>query len=143
MVTEKFLGVPYPLERDSRGYFHSQSGMNQIKSDLLILLLTNPGERVMLPTFGTGLRKLLFEPNDSDLASTARELIITAIRNWETRVAVEQIEVLTSIDPSSLAVNDDRGQDGNILMIRINFFDPQNTNEVQELSLALPINGSV
>tara|TARA_R100000808_G_C2112925_1_gene126459 strand:+ start:329 stop:721 length:393 start_codon:yes stop_codon:yes gene_type:complete len=34
-----------------------------IKQNLKMLLLTSPGERVMIPTYGVGLRDYLFSPN--------------------------------------------------------------------------------
>lgn len=85
-MADKFLGIPYPLTKSPLGYFRPQGGVEQIKSDMLILLLTNPGERVMLPEYGTGLRDLIFEPNDADLRARARQLIIKAIKDWEPRV---------------------------------------------------------
>lgn len=134
-----FLGVPYPTLKDPRGYWYSQSGVSTIKSDLLQLLLTNPGERVMLPEYGTALRKLLFEPNDPTLAEQARNLIINSISRWEPRIAVQNIEVSTNIDDTSLNTNDDSTQKDHILFIRIVFVDPQNIKEVQQLTLQVPL----
>lgn len=134
-----FLGVPYPTIKDPRGFWHSQSGVNTIKSDLLQLLLTNPGERVMLPEFGTPLRTLLFEPNDPTLAEQARNMIINSIRRWEPRIAVQNIEVTTNIDETSLNINDDNTQKDHVLFIRIVFVDPQNIKEVQQLTLQMPL----
>lgn len=42
-----FKGAPYPIRKDPRGFFRTQTSLDQIKSDLLILLLTNPGERCL------------------------------------------------------------------------------------------------
>ncbi len=42
-----FLGAPYPIIRNSRGFLATQDSINQIKSDLIVLLLTNPGERCL------------------------------------------------------------------------------------------------
>ena len=140
-MPEKFLGAPYPITRHPRGYFRRQGGIEQIKSDLLILLLTNPGERVMLPEYGTGLRDLLFDPNDNVLQQRARELIVNAINTWEPRIAVDQVDVLTSVDDSSLNVFDDKNEAGAILMIRILFKDPQDIATVQELRLEVPLGG--
>jgi phage baseplate assembly protein W len=89
----KFLGFPYPVVSNPRGLLATQGGVDQIKSDLLCLLLTNPGERVMIPDFGTPLRELIFEPNDDVLVNKAREVIITAIKTWEPRVTIDQIEI--------------------------------------------------
>lgn len=134
-----FLGVPYPTVRNPLGYWYSQSGIDQIKSDMLCLLLTNPGERVMLPEFGTPLRKLLFEMNDAVLVDEARNMIINSLKRWEPRIAVQNIEVSSNIDKTSLDNNDDQTELENILFIRIIFVDPQNIKEVQQLSLQVPL----
>jgi len=141
MSNNSFLGTPYPVVKDAAGYFHTQSGLRQIKSDLLILLLTNPGERVMLPAFGTGLRQLLFEQNDASLRNRARDLIIQAIQTWEPRIAVDQIEILTQVDNNSLDAHDDLSENDNILMIRILFKDPQDIQSIEELRLEVPLGG--
>ena len=138
---EKFLGVPYPIVKDPKGYYHSQGELRQIKADLIILILTNPGERVMLPTFGTDLRSLIFEMNDSFVEDEARNRIINAINAWEPRVTVEQLDVTSSIDESELNMNDDKTEINHILFIRIRFLDPENITEVQELRLEVPLGG--
>jgi phage baseplate assembly protein W len=140
-MTEKFKGFPYPIVTDGKGYFHTQSGTRQIKSDLLILLLTNPNERVMLPSFGTPLKQLVFEPNDISLQTRAREIIIAAIREWEPRITIEQIEVTSNVDSDALNFNDDRTEMGSILMITIRFLDPDNIQTIQELKLEVPLGG--
>lgn len=138
---KKFMGVPYPITKNALGFLHSQDGVNQIKSDLLVLLLTNPGERVYLPTFGTPLRKLIFEPNDPGLAMKARQMIINSIKLWEPRIAVQQIQVSNSLDRREANPLDDRTELDAVLMIRIIFVDPENITEVQQLSLEVPLAG--
>ena len=134
-----FLGFPYPVVKSPKGYFYSQSGVSQIKSDLLILLLTNPGERVMQPAFGTPLRTLLFEPNDATTALAAKNMIINSIKRWEPRIAIQNIEVSTIVDKTSLNPTDDLSEIDHILFIRIIFVDPQNIKSVQELTLEVPL----
>jgi phage baseplate assembly protein W len=136
-----FLGAPYPVRLHPRGLLHVQGGIDQVKSDLLILLLTNPGERVMLPDYGTPLRKLVFEPNDDTLRGTARDMIIASIRTWEPRITVEAIEVTNGFDPDDLDPQDDGTARDHILGIKIRFFDPENIKEVQELRLEVPLAG--
>jgi phage baseplate assembly protein W len=138
---KRFLGFPYPIEKTSQGYFYSQSEIDQIKSDMLILLLTNPGERVMTPEYGTPLKKLIFEPNDQTLRNQARNMIIQSLNRWEPRVSIQQVEVLTKVDENSLNSLDDKTEKDGILFIRINFIDPKNIREVQELVLELPLAG--
>lgn len=136
-----FLGIPYPVTKTPQGFFYSQGGIDQIKADMLCLLLTNPGERVMNPTFGTPLRELVFEPNDTTLQLKARNMIINSIKKWEPRIAVKNIEVKSTIEKSSLNKEDNKTENEHILFIRIIFVDPQNIKEVQELTLEVPLAG--
>lgn len=136
-----FLGVPYPIRKTLQGFFYSQSGINQIKSDLLVLLLTNPGERIMTPAYGTPLNKLLFEPNDPLLQVTAKNMIANSIAAWEPRIKVEQIQVQSKVDKESLNSLDNKQELEHILSIKIMFIDPQNIKEVQELLLEVPLSG--
>lgn len=129
----KFLGAPYPIKKTSLGLLPTQNGLNQIKSDLLILLMTNPGERVMLPEYGTGLHTLLFEPNDEEITEKAREMIINSINTWEPRVVIKEIDV--NIGSSSYSPDDLH----HVLKIRIDFFDQDEIQEVQSLTLNLPL----
>jgi len=137
-----FLGVPYPIIKNARGFLYSQDGIDQIKSDMLVLLLTNPGERVMNPTFGTPLRKLIFEPNDSALRLQAKNMIINSIKKWEPRISVRNIEVSSKVDDKSLNKAEGKQDLEHILFIRIIFVDPQNIKEVQELLLEVPLGGT-
>ena len=122
----KFLGAPYPIKKSSLGLMPTQFGLNQIKSDLLILLLTNPGERVMLPDFGTPLKQLLFEQNDEILAEQTREAIINSISKWEPRVTVKEINITILTEENSLYIN-------------ILFYDYEEIQEIQELKLKIPL----
>ena len=54
------IGVTLPF--DGAAVFNSAYTTKlQIKSNLMNLLMTNPGERFMNPRFGIGIRKFLFE----------------------------------------------------------------------------------
>jgi phage baseplate assembly protein W len=134
-----FLGLPYPVVKNPLGFFRTQSGVSQIKSDLLSLLLTTPGERVFLPDFGTPLKRLIFEQNDMVLETMAKNMIAEAISMWEPRIAVSQIEVSRDIPNSSLNPMDPGNDLDNILYIRITFVDPEQISEVQELRLQIPL----
>jgi phage baseplate assembly protein W len=137
----EFLGAPYPIFKDARGFLHTQSGTNQVKSDLLALFLTNPGERVMLPNFGTPLNRLFFDPNDGQVEQIARDMIVTAIETWEPRVVITAIEINTNKD-DSLNRLDPKDDIEHILLIRILFSDFDNIQEVQELKLEVPLGGT-
>jgi len=138
-----FIGAPYPMTRHPRGILRSQKGVNQVKSDLLALLLTEPGERVMLPDFGTPLKQFFFEQNDSVIVERVREEIANSIRTWEPRIAVTAIEVSNSHESvaPSLSPMDDGESSDHVLMIRIQFTDFDDVQSVQELKLEIPLGG--
>jgi phage baseplate assembly protein W len=56
------LGVKLPITKDSiHGFTMIADFHSLIKQNLKMLLLTNPGERVMIPDFGVGIQSYLFE----------------------------------------------------------------------------------
>ena len=57
-----------PLSLDSEdGFAMIKDLKNNIRQNLKMLLLTNPGERIMLPRFGVGMRRYLFENRSDDV----------------------------------------------------------------------------
>lgn len=135
---KRFMGVQYPLVRGPHGLFAKKSGTDQIKADLLQLLMTNPGERVMMPNYGTPLRGLVFEPNDEALAFQTKQVILESIRTWEPRVVVTDIEVTPGPDKSALGPYEDGSDTESVLYIQVHFVDPQDINSIESLTLALP-----
>ena len=137
-----FLGAAYPITNHPRGFLRTQSNVDQIKSDLLVLLLTEPGERVMLPEFGTPLRQYFFEPNDSSLSSKVKKTISDSITMWEPRIAVQNISVSLGSDVVSSLNSLDLKQDiGHILLIKIDFVNFNDIQKLEQLSLEIPLGG--
>jgi len=56
------IGMAFPLD-DVNMFSGTQTFKEQVKSNLLNVLLTDRGERVNQPQFGIGLKNLLFEQN--------------------------------------------------------------------------------
>jgi len=137
----KFLGLQYPLVKTTRGLLAQNNGVDQIKADLLQLLLTNPGERCMLPDFGTPLRKLIFEQNDSSLEIIAKQMIADSITKWEPRIVISDISVTSKFNREDLNKDDQGDEIENILGIKISFVDPDNISQVESLVLQLPLGG--
>lgn len=133
------LAAPFPIVKNPRGLLASVSGLDGIKGDLLQLILTNPGDRVMLPTYGTPLRRLLFEPNTEILSNTVKQAITDSISTWEPRIVVNSIEVENSAANASLPSGDPRQNLENFLSIKIKFSTFNNTDVVENLILQVPI----
>lgn len=76
------LGFPLGKNSNSGGFFKKETGVPLIKSAVKQLLLTERGERVMLPNFGCNLRKFLFQPLTEDVFNDIREEIETSFNNY-------------------------------------------------------------
>lgn len=58
------------------------------------VLLTTPGERADLPTFGCGLRQLLFAPNSDALQATTQVLVQDSLNRWlGNQIQVQKVAV--------------------------------------------------
>ena len=64
-----------------------------IRQAIRIILDTEPGERVMRPDFGAGLRGLLFEPINTTTLALARHRVERALVLWEPRIDSVGVDV--------------------------------------------------
>lgn len=97
MDTDKsFLGSgwSFPPEFDKRSRsVRMVSGEEDINESLRILMATKPDERIMQPTYGCGLRSLIFENIDSSSKTRIRDAIKRAVLFFEPRIDLEDIEI--------------------------------------------------
>jgi hypothetical protein len=62
---QEVYGLAFPMgSAPNGGFLSKKSGVDLIKGAVKQLLLTERGERIMLPNFGCNLRKFLFQPLD-------------------------------------------------------------------------------
>ena len=66
-----------------------------IKESLRILLSTRPGERVMQPSFGCGLRTKVFDSINESTITEIKDIIERAVLFFEPRITLEDIDVGT------------------------------------------------
>lgn len=76
------MNIDYPYRFDERGRTREANAAQHIRNLIEQVLFTAPGERVNRPTFGSGLRELLFEPNSTELAATTQYLAQGALQEW-------------------------------------------------------------
>lgn len=89
-------GIAFPVRVGADGRIEWSEGERNVREALRIVLLTEPGERLMLPEFGGGLRRSLLEPNTVATRQLVKERIERALTIWEPRVVVESV----SVDPA-------------------------------------------
>ena len=80
------------------------SDEEDIKSSLAILLGTNIGERIMQPSFGCDLTKLLYEPLDTSLKAYVKDLIEDAILYHEPRIILNEVDIETIEDEGIIEI---------------------------------------
>ena len=67
-----------------------------IRQNLKNLILTVPGERIMIPDFGVGLKKLLFEQRDPDIYASICARIDQQTTQYMPFVTIEDVEIIDS-----------------------------------------------
>jgi uncharacterized protein len=68
-----YLNFPYQI--DASGQTATTDLATYVQNLILLVLETDPGERVNLPEFGAGLKSLVFAGMDNALASAAQTLV--------------------------------------------------------------------
>jgi phage baseplate assembly protein W len=102
-MSGRHLSFPFRIGSDGRSAMPASLD-DHIRGEIIQLLLTNPGERPFLPSFGGGLRRLVFERNDAVAAGLSKALVTQALTNWlGTRVKVEMLDVIA--EGSTLTVD--------------------------------------
>ena len=75
-----------------------------IKQSIVNLLLTNKGERLMNPTYGSDIRSYLFEPMDYGTANQIKNNIRDTIETFEPRIRVLQISATPNFDDNGFDI---------------------------------------
>lgn len=104
-MTATYYGFNPPFYGGPQNIMSRQEDERLIKNDILQLILTVPGERVMRPDFGVNLLNFIFEPlTTADLFELQAE-IEHAIRTFEPRVNVELVQLIPADDDNGLTIN--------------------------------------
>jgi len=94
--------IQYPFTIDALGSVKSTESVEKIYLDrLLTLLSTSPGQRPMLPDYGTNVLRYLYE-NDNDLQEGVKEAIQVAVGTWLPEIRVSQV-LISPTDSSGTA----------------------------------------
>tara|TARA_B100001778_G_scaffold119802_1_gene98415 strand:+ start:426 stop:845 length:420 start_codon:yes stop_codon:yes gene_type:complete len=102
---DTFIGCELPLTYTSNGFFNrTKTALEQAKSNIKNLLLTNKGERLGNPNFGTNLLSLVFSQENTDLESRVEEEIRAAMSEFLPFINVVSIETIFSDNNMSTAI---------------------------------------
>jgi phage baseplate assembly protein W len=83
-------------------------GMELVRQSIETILDTEPGERVMVPAFGCGLRRFLMAPNTTSVRTAIQAEVTQALTLWEPRIRLTEVTVTP-------------GEDGTLVWIDISY----------------------
>jgi len=94
MAEKRYINIDFPFRDSKKGFYFklNQTDKDAIRADLLHLLLTNKGERLYMPDFGSDLRKFIFEPNDRITHDEIKENLNVTIKRYIPNLIVDSIE---------------------------------------------------
>jgi phage baseplate assembly protein W len=92
------MHVDYPFRVDDRGRTADTSDNDYVRDLVEQVLFTAPGERVNRPTFGSGVLRLVFEPNGAELATATEFLVQSALQQWLADVVEVQGVQVSNLD---------------------------------------------
>jgi len=95
-MSGRHLAFPFRIGSDGR----TETPLtvdDHVRGELMQLLLTSSGERPFLPSFGGGIRRLVFEPNDQVTVGLTKAVLTQALQKWlSERIEVSQLDVQAS-----------------------------------------------
>lgn len=99
-------GIVLPITHGPQGYFNqSHSVLEQVSTNIKMLLRTKKGERRMNPDFGSGMWSILFEQNTDNIKIIIENTIRKDIGRWMPYVNVESVNVDNTSDSTQHRIN--------------------------------------
>ena len=97
-------GISYPAKLGDKGLFKSTTDVDLIKGNVLQIIGTRRGERVMLPLFGSRILDFIFEPLDHITCALMRFDLIQSIIAWEPRILLDKSNTIVVPYPENFEV---------------------------------------
>lgn len=100
--TRTDFAFPFRIDAAS-GQAQLASYQDHVDQMIRQILLTDPGERVCLPSFGAGLRRLLFAPVTAQLQATLTMMITQSLNAWlANQITVQHVSVETPVSTAGV-----------------------------------------
>lgn len=120
MIENTSFGFPFLVNETGR--IHATGGDEAIRGKIIQVLFTAPGERVHQPTFGCGLFNLVFEPNNTLLASAMEFTVGQALNRWlSDDIIVDATDVKSEEETITIEIAYTKKEDLSKKLVRIHF----------------------
>jgi phage baseplate assembly protein W len=121
----KILGIGINRSSDSNGIFAvNYTTLAQAKDNLINLILTKKGERLMQPDFGCDIHKILFEPM-VNIENVIENSVVDAVAKWLPYLNINEI----------IFDYDDNDTDNNRIALDIKFSLVSNPNLLESVQI--------
>lgn len=98
-------GWNFPVLPDSTGrQLAYTDGPEKVRQSLLLILETEPGERLMRPSFGCGLRRYLMKPNNTATRALIKQDVERGLSLAEPRIKLRRVGVEPGADPALVLI---------------------------------------
>lgn len=98
-------GWSFPIRPSDVGRIDYAAGPDKVQQSINIILDTEPGERVMRPSFGCGLRRYLMKPNSNATRALIRHDVELALASFEPRIRLTEVRADPGDDPSLVLIH--------------------------------------
>lgn len=122
--------LPLSVTPEDGTYGLTKSVTEAITQDLKMILLTNPGERIMDSSFGVGLKRFLFEQKATTTYDAISSKILQQVGRYLPQIKIEKILFNTNEEMEIDFL------DSNIISITLRF-SIKPYNKIQTLSIPL------
>lgn len=93
------FGAKLPLSLDYMdGIRLTKTLRETVRQNLKMLILTSPGERLMIPEYGVGIRNFLFEQNANQTKAHLTNRVIEQVETYMPFLSIEEISFTPLID---------------------------------------------
>lgn len=97
-------GWGFPVRLTDAGGLAYANGPEKVRQAIWIILDTDPGERVMRPEFGCGLRRYLMRPNSAATRALIAHDVELALTAFEPRIRLTDLRVEPGEEPSLVLI---------------------------------------
>ena len=111
------VNIPLVVDPTDSAYKLLDNVEDVVRQNLKMLVLTSPGERIQVPSFGVGIRRYLFENMTSSTRAQIDQKIREQVRAFMSYLIIDNIDI--SVPLNDLGSPDDSLS--NVLFVKISY----------------------
>jgi phage baseplate assembly protein W len=104
MSKKQFYGIKYPFTSESDFKFFldaNESVASKVRSQIMHVVFTPKGQRIMAPEFGTDLIKAIFEQSDGETWDLVKKEVGDAVSKFVPNAVIDDIQVVQNTEVES------------------------------------------